>query len=187
MRAANHRDDQAQQSSASRAPLPDRMERAEYRGQARQTVWDGSLKVTGAEILSAEPINFFNPDRPLRQISNYELSWSSITTGNFSGVDLLVSSSDATIEITTPHGALTEHLSNLDHAPTVKNFGKLKRELRISRQPEQYAVSRFALKRQIALVAGDNPIWICATFGDGHQAWSSPIYFVRVRDGDSGD
>jgi hypothetical protein len=160
---------------------------AEYRGRARQTVWDGSLKVTGAEILSAEPINFFNPDRPLKRISKDELSWSSITTGNFSGVDLLVSSSEATIEITTPHGALTERLSDLDHAPSVKNFGKLRRELRISRQPEQYAVSRFVLKRQIALAAGDNPIWICATFADGHQAWSSPIYFVRAPDDISGE
>jgi hypothetical protein len=26
---------------------------------------------------------------------------------------------------------------------------------------------------------GDNPIWVCVTTEDGHQAWSSPIYFIR--------
>jgi hypothetical protein len=143
-------------------------------------VWDGSLKVTGADIVTAEPINFLNPDRPLRQVSKNEESWSSITTGNASGVELLLSGDDARLDITTPQGAVSAHLAELDHAPIVKTFGKLRRELRISRQPEHYAVSSYTLNRAIGLVAGDNPIWICASFADGHQAWSSPIYFVRA-------
>jgi hypothetical protein len=153
---------------------------AEYRGRARQTVWDGSLKITGADIVSAEPINFLNPDRPLKRASATELSWSSITTGNFSGVELVLSGTEATVEITTPQGVVTMDLSKVGHDPVVKDFGKLKRELRISRQPDQYAVSPFALNRKIEMVAGDNPIWICTSFADGHQAWSSPIYFVRA-------
>lgn len=153
---------------------------AEYRGRARQTVWDGSLRVIGADIVSAEPINFLNPDRPLKHDSKNKLSWSSITTGNLSGIELVLSGVDATVEITTPQGTVTANLSEVGHDPIVTNFGKLKRELRISRQPDQYAVSPFALKRKIDMVAGDNPIWICASFADGHQAWSSPIYFVRT-------
>jgi hypothetical protein len=31
----------------------------------------------------------------------------------------------------------------------------------------------------IPLEAGrDNPVWICVTTEDGHQAWSSPVYVV---------
>lgn len=153
---------------------------AEYRGRARQTVWDGSLKISGADIVSAEPINFLNPDRPLKRMSANELSWSSITTGNLSGIELVLSGVDATVEITTPQGTVTANLSDVGHDPIVANFGKLKRELRISRQPDQYAVSPFSLKRKLDLISGDNPIWICASFVDGHQAWSSPIYFVRT-------
>jgi hypothetical protein len=153
---------------------------AEYRGRARQTVWDGSLTIVGADIVSAEPINFLNPDRPLKHVSKNELSWSSITTGNFSGIELVLSEVDATVEITTPRGTVTANLSDVGHDPVVTGFGKLKRELRISRQPDSYAVSAFALKRKVDLIAGDNPIWICASFADGHQAWSSPIYFVRT-------
>jgi hypothetical protein len=152
---------------------------AEYRGRARQTVWDGTLKVSGAEIVSALPINFLNPDRPLKQVSKTELSWSSITTGNYAGVDLLLSGGDAVLEIATAVGTLEVNLADIGHQPTVRNFGKLARELRVSRQPDTYAVTTLDLKRDIELVAGENPIWICASFADGHQAWSSPIYFIH--------
>ncbi|PZA09883.1 DUF3604 domain-containing protein [Rhodopseudomonas palustris] len=152
---------------------------AEYRGRARQTIWDGALKVAGAEITAFEPINFFNPDRPLRQVSPHELAWQSITTGNFAGVDLSLSSTDAVIEITTPLGTFKHTLAELTHEPVVHRLGKLGRELRLSREPDRYDQHALKLRRSIAMCVGDNPIWLRATFADGHQAWSSPIYIVR--------
>jgi hypothetical protein len=151
---------------------------AEYRGRARQTIWDGSLKVKGAEIISALPINFLNPDRPLKHVSDTELSWSSITTGNYAGVDLVLSGSDGTIEISTLLGTVEAKLSDIHHAPVVEEFGKLARELRISRQPDSHSLQDLSFTRSVELVDGDNPLWICASFADGHQAWSSPIYFI---------
>jgi Protein of unknown function (DUF3604) len=151
---------------------------AEYRGRARQTVWDGTLKVERAEIVSANPINFLHPDRPLKHMSRTELSWSSITTGNYAGIDLVLSRDDAAIKIETAVGELAVSLADVGHEPTIRKFGKLARELRISRQPDEYAVTATELRRDIDLVAGDNPLWLCASFADGHQAWSSPIYFI---------
>jgi len=138
-----------------------------------------AISVTeGAEIVSANPINFLNPDRPLKQVSRTELSWSSITTGNCAGIDLILSGDDAEIKIETAVGELAVSLANIGHEPTIRKFGKLARELRISRQPDEYAVTATELRRDIDLVAGDNPLWLCASFADGHQAWSSPIYFI---------
>jgi hypothetical protein len=151
---------------------------AEYRGRARQTTWDGTLKVYGARIVSAVPINFLNPDRPLKQVSEGELSWSSITTGNYAGVDLVLSSADATLSIETQLGTVELRTSDVGHTPVVTSFGKLAREIRVSRQPDSYAVKAVSLKRSVDLIEGDNPLWICASFADGHQAWSSPIYFI---------
>jgi hypothetical protein len=153
---------------------------AEYRGRARQTVWDGSLSVTGADIVTAEPINFLNPDRPLKFVSSSQLAWSSITTGNFAGIDLVLSKEGGRIEITTAVGELQIDLAEVSHQPIIRSFGKLARELKISRQPEAYTVENVAFERSVPLVKGDNPLWICATFADGHQAWSSPIYFLRA-------
>lgn len=154
---------------------------AEYRGRARQTIWDGTLKVQGARIVSAVPINFLNPDRPLRQVSDSEISWSSITTGNYAGVDLVLSSADASLSIETPLGTVELQTVDVGHTPVVTSFGKLAREIRISRQPDSYAVRSVNLKRNIDLVEGDNPLWVCVSFADGHQAWSSPIYFIPAR------
>jgi hypothetical protein len=152
---------------------------AEYRGRARQTIWDGSLSVDGAKIVGFTPINFFNPDRQIKRAGDGKLTWSSITTGNFAGVDLMLSGTPGRIEITTPHGVLEADLAGIAHQPMVRDFGKLRRELRISRQPDSYSVNSLAIEREVNLIKGDNPIWVCATFADGHQAWSSPIYFIR--------
>jgi hypothetical protein len=154
---------------------------AEYRGRARQTIWDGSLTIMGAHIVSARPINFLNPDRPLKQVSESKISWSSITTGNYAGVDLVVSGDEGTIEIVTALGELTVDLSDVTHEPIVKAYGKLARELRISRQPDTHTVESIEFERSVNLADGDNPLWICASFADGHQAWSSPIYVISSR------
>jgi hypothetical protein len=76
---------------------------------------------------------------------------------------------------------LVVNLQDIGHEPTVRKFGKLARELRIARQPDDYEVTATELTREIDFVDGDNPLWLCASFADGHQAWSSPIYFIGPR------
>ena len=39
---------------------------AEYRGRARETVWDGTATLAGNRIRDARPFNFFNPDKRFR-------------------------------------------------------------------------------------------------------------------------
>ena len=153
---------------------------AEYRGRARQTVWDGRLTVAGGRIESATPINFLNPERPLRQVSDHAVTWSSITAGNFAGVDLRVEAGVSSLRIETPLGTVEENMAELSHEPRIHRFGKLARELRVSREPDTYTVDEVDLVRTPPLADGDNPLWINARFADGHQAWSGPIYLVRT-------
>jgi hypothetical protein len=93
-------------------------------------------------------------------------------------IDLVVSDDNATFEIETPMGSIKKKLSEFDHTPFVESYGKLAREIRISRQPTEYQAFSLHLNRSIDLIEGDNPLWVCASFDDGHQAWSSPIYFI---------
>ena len=95
------------------------------------------------------------------------------------GIDLVLSDDDATFEIETPMGSVKRKITEIDHTPFVESYGKLARELRISRQPADYSVFSLHLERNIGLIEGDNPLWLCAVFEDGHQAWSSPIYFIQ--------
>ena len=65
------------------------MEGAEYRGRARTTVWDGSLKVNGNAIRRAEMFNNWNLDRGIRSQSEEAVTWKAVTTGNTCGIDLV--------------------------------------------------------------------------------------------------
>jgi hypothetical protein len=58
--------------------------------------------------------------------------------------------------------------------------GGLDRHMRLSRLPEVNSQTHIRLERTIALrPTGDNPLYVCVTQEDGHQAWSSPIYLFR--------
>ncbi len=152
---------------------------AEYRGRGRETVWDGAASVSGATIVTARAINFLNPQRPLRHPAPDRVEWSSITTGNLAGADLLLSDDIASIAVVTPHATIERALGALGPEPLVVECGGLGRQVRLSRLPQTLATASLSLERTVALVPGDNPLFVCVTLEDGHQAWSSPIYVVR--------
>ncbi len=63
---------------------------------------------------------------------------------------------------------------------TSVDLGGLDRRLAAFRLPEDNPHRSFRTTRELPLSdAGDNPIWLCVTTEDGHQAWSSPIYVFR--------
>jgi hypothetical protein len=153
---------------------------AEYRGRGRETVWDGYARVLGGTVGAAWAVNFLNPQRPLRQPAPDQVEWTSITTGNLAGVDLVLSDDANGIAVRTPHGALERSLDTLGTDPLVVDCGGLARQIRVSRLPPVLTALSVAVERDIALVPGDNPLLVCVTLEDGHQAWSSPIYMVRA-------
>jgi hypothetical protein len=58
--------------------------------------------------------------------------------------------------------------------------GGLDRHLRLVRLPDKNPYYQLSLERIIPLNSkGDNPLYVCLTQEDGHQAWSSPIYLFN--------
>ena len=56
----------------------------------------------------------------------------------------------------------------------------LDRRLRVFRLPDDSLDRELSVTRTVRLdQAGDNPVWVCVTTEDGHQAWSSPMYLFR--------
>ncbi len=152
---------------------------AEYRGRFRQTVWDGELQVTGNNIISVRPINFFNPDKPLRVDGN-RVNWTSVTTGNFAGVELLLSDAEAgDLTVTTPNGSLQTRIAALTAEPMRVECGKLDRALAAYRLPDVNPCKTLHITRDIAIGgAAEKRILVALTLEDGHRAWSSPVYFL---------
>jgi hypothetical protein len=152
---------------------------AEYRGRGRETIWDGFARAVGGTVVSAQAINFLNPQRPLRQPALDRVEWTSITTGNFAGVDLVLSDDAQGIAVQTPHATVERALDALEAEPLVVDCGGLARQLRLSRLPSALTALSVAFDRDVPLLSADNPLLVCVTLEDGHQAWSSPIYVVR--------
>ncbi|MCR8723905.1 DUF3604 domain-containing protein [Frigidibacter sp. ROC022] len=155
-------------------------EGAEYRGRARQVVWNGHARLSGNAIRDVRAFNFFNPDLALTRQGN-RLNWTSITTGNFAGVDIWLADPRAgTIEIETPLVQCSLALGELGSEARIEDRSdRLPRFLKIFRLPE--TLDRLSLDAGFTVTpeAGrDNPLFARITLEDGTRAWSSPIYLL---------
>ena len=157
---------------------------AEYRGRGRNTLWQGQARVKGATISKVTPLNRWNPERKFEHDA-HELTWESVTTGNFMGADLWLDDDQAEIMITTNHGDLNVPLYDLGLDPVVLDCGGLERQLTATRLPDDTLECSLIFHHRVELSKGrDHPIWICVVTEDGHKAWSSPIYFIDPIDQD---
>ena len=155
-------------------------EGAEYRGRGRQTIWDGSATVHGNRIEQAASVNFLNVDAPLLQDGPSKLHWKSVTTGNMAGFDMIVRDAEAgEIEIVTGPASVTLPINDIQMQDHVIEAGGLGRRIRLFRLPEQGSSTALKASLDVKLTPGrDNPVYVRVTQEDGHQAWSSPIYFI---------
>lgn len=153
---------------------------AEYRGRGRNTHWRGRGDFSGGTISRFLAINRFNPEMPLSQVGSSSVVWNSVTTGNMMGFDAWMSDKGGTLDIRTGLGDTLVDLDALGLVAHVMNAGGLERKLTVQRFPDGSLPRTFSMRSEVDIAAsGDTPIWICVTFEDGNQAWTSPIYFHR--------
>ncbi len=159
-------------------------EGAEYRGRAREVIWDGTARLSGNTIMRTAPINFFNLDKRLEQKAGDLVVWQALTTGNFGGFDLWADGrADGTLTVETPLITCTHDLAEIDQEEIVHDAGgELGRRIRIFRLPDALMQKNLKLTRHIPLKSGgaDNVIYIKLTQEDGTVAWTSPVYVIRT-------
>jgi len=154
---------------------------AEVRGRARMAAWDGRLAVRGNRITDVQPINFWNPDRPVERVGSSGLRWQCNTTGGLAGVILrLARPGLGTLEVKTVQRSLKCAVSKLRRTPRTWSCGGLRKEISICRLPDRAGPAELAFDLPLTrLRRGDNPVYVRVQQEDGHLAWSSPIYLVR--------
>jgi hypothetical protein len=155
---------------------------AKVRGRDRLVRWDGGLRVRGASILDAVPINFWNADRPLERIGADRLAWKSVTTGGLCGVILTLDGLEGvSLEIETLQRSATCALDGLGLEPLEWDCGGLRKKIAVYRLPGGEGEQEFAFSLPLdGLRMGDNPIYIRMAQEDGHMAWTSPVYLERA-------
>ena len=154
---------------------------AEYRGRGRETVWDGCASIDGNTIEAFTPINLYNLEKTIQQPNPGHLEWQAITTGGFGGFDCMLKDPQAgTITIETAHANCTVSVADIGFQEKRIDAGGLDRHMRLVRLPDTNPHHHLVLERKIPLISsGDNPLYVCVTQEDGHQAWSSPIYLFQ--------
>lgn len=157
------------------------MEGAEYRGRARTTTWDGSLKVAGNTIARAEMFNNWNLDRGIQSTSGDSVAWKAVTTGNTCGIDMwLGDAAGGALGIETRHVSADIGIDDIGIEDIVFDGGGLERMVKVYRLPDAPEVTRMTHSADIAVAeSGDTPIFVRVTQVDGHKAWSSPVYLFR--------
>lgn len=142
-------------------------------------IWDGDARVTGNRVVQATAVNFLNPERTL-DLDGDHLSWTSLTTGNLSGMDLRLDDPAAgEITVTTKPAMATWKIADIGYEDTIVEAGGLGRRLRAYRLPETNEHRAFAFALDVETEPGrDNPVYVRVTLEDGHQAWSSPLYVI---------
>ncbi|HWB46151.1 MAG TPA: DUF3604 domain-containing protein [Hyphomicrobiaceae bacterium] len=154
---------------------------AEYRGRARTTTWDGSLKVEGNRIVRTAVINNWNLDRGIQKQDEASVAWKAVTTGNYGGIDLwLDQPATGHVSFQTRLVSGRAAVAELGHEPRAFEAGGLERRIELQRLPEAIRETRIALTRRVKLRAsGDTRLYVRVQQEDGHRMWSSPIYLFR--------
>lgn len=156
------------------------MSGAERRGKGSRTRWNGRLTLEGATIRRCLPVNAWNPELPFGQVDEHTAVFDARTAGNMIGFDLwLDEAPNAHLRVETGHGDVNVALSEIGHDERVWELGGLARRLRLLRGPEENTHFSFMSAVTVSLDPDrDNPLWLCVTTEDGHQAWSSPVYAI---------
>jgi len=147
--------------------------------QARM-IWDGCLRLDGAQITDATGHAFDSPDEGLNEWTQTSATWQSVTAGDWDGVVLQLDGSqspDATLEFATDPMTFTVPLVELDTGPFVVAAADPARTVRVERLPVGLAppscVGTFV---DVDPQPGWNPYWLRVLQHDGAQAWSSPVF-----------
>lgn len=157
-------------------------EGAEYRGRFREVIWDGSARLTGNRIVAARPINFLNPDKTLDRAGDDALAWRSLTTGNTSGVEVMLAEKNAgSLAVKTPLIEFDLPVAEIGLEDRV--FDKsdvLPRFVRVYRLPDENLHHSIKWTGVVSLRPDqDNAIYLRLTQEDGTRAWTSPTYVFR--------
>jgi hypothetical protein len=155
---------------------------AAFRGRGRQTDWTGDLVVERGRLTDAAPFNFHNPLKPFTFDGGSSARWSSYTTGGIAGCILTMEDpSTGKLIFHSPHVDFDIDLDDLAYEPRIYDAGGLERQVRIERLPSENLIEDIRFSRTVDLSSTtDNPVYVKVVQENGHMAWSSPVYLVRL-------
>jgi hypothetical protein len=158
---------------------------ARHRDRYRWASWTGSVEVGGAELLGAEPWAFLHPEQELA-VEGSRLRWSTQTFGGDVGATLRLGPGDAKLAIEARVveddrvERFTVDRADLDAGPVRRELGGAGLHVTVERVAAP-ADLPLVLTGELALdpPPGDSAVYLHARQSDGHETWTSPLFFHR--------
>lgn len=158
---------------------------ARHRDRYRWASWNGKVAVSGAELLEARPWAFVHPEQTIA-VEGSRVSWAGATFGNDAGVVLLLDRDDdleIAIEASIAEDSRTEKFlirrSDLSAGRYRRDLGGAGLHVTVERVAAVEALPQ-TLTGELAvrLPAEGSALYLHARQTDGHEAWTSPLFFL---------
>ena len=147
------------------------------RARNRMVRWDGGLTVTNGTIRAAEGYAFDSASEGIQEVSDREVTWKSVTTGDADGVILDIDGgSDTVIDFRSDVLSHRATLAEIDAGPVRVDAGGIDIAVLFERVPAGAGREVNFTFREASLPPGLHPYWIRVTQVDGAKAWASPVY-----------
>ena len=144
--------------------------------------WTCEFKITKGKILKIKDINFWNPNKKPKLLSDNKLEWKTVTTGGFSSCDIWVDDIALTglLKLNTNFENISVKIKDIIDKEKTFNFGGMDIKLNIKCLPDKLNNSSFTFKKEFDLIKNkEAKFYVKVTQENDHQAWSSPIYIQR--------
>jgi hypothetical protein len=158
---------------------------ARHRDRYRWATWTGSVDIGGAELLDAEPWAFLHPEQEL-SVDGARLRWSARTFGGDVGAVLRLGPGDAELAIQARVAEddrvepFTVRRGELDAGSVRRDLGGAGLHVTVERvaAPADLPLT-LAGELTIDPPPGDSAVYLHARQSDGHEVWTSPLFFHR--------
>jgi hypothetical protein len=158
---------------------------ARHRDRYRWATWAGTVDVGGVELLDAESWAFLHPEQEL-SVDGSRLRWSTQTFGGDIGAVLRLGPGDTELAIEARVveddrvERFTVRREELDAGPVRRDLGGAGLHVTVERvgAPADLPLT-LAGELRIDAPPGDSAVYLHARQADGHEVWTSPLFFHR--------
>jgi hypothetical protein len=175
---------------AERGAAPDlvriRWGGARHRDRYRWASWRGSADVRGARLLGAEPWAFLHPEQTV-SVDGERVEWTAQSFGGDLGVILRLGpgeDAEIAVEASVIEDDRTERLvisrADLAAGPCRRELGGAGLHLTVEPvAPPEALPLTLTGELMIEPPRGDSAVYLHARQADGHEVWTSPLFFSR--------
>jgi hypothetical protein len=175
---------------AERGAAPDlvriRFGGARHRDRYRWASWHGAATVRGARLLGAEPWAFLHPEQTVT-VDAERVAWDAQSFGGDLGVILRIGPGEGAeieVEASVVEDGRTERLTvtrpEMAAGPVRRELGGAGLHLTVEPvAPADALPLTLTGELEIDPPRGDSAVYLHARQADGHQVWTSPLFFTR--------